>query len=203
MKSNRTRNSASSADDCDDFEPISLDSPTSYCAEIPMETASAFSISTEETIPQTNANRSYSQNRSRAFREDHGLQERKQQKQRFWMIVKVLMRYLKKKDSDLYQTARNTLGECAKRHVMSHKGYSDVIESVNRELKMIVGLRYWERAEKHVDNHLVKQAHDTKKRIEEDRLQKKRFWMQSLKNSPKGAVAFCGTAKLGWRQRIT
>ncbi|CAJ1946413.1 unnamed protein product [Cylindrotheca closterium] len=97
---------------------------------------------------------------------------RKRQKQRVWMIVRSLMRYLETKDYGLYKTARTILGDCAKRHVLKDKGYTNLIDSVQSELKRAVGTRYWERAERHVSNRRV-----TIKAIEETKLRKHRFWM--------------------------
>lgn len=107
-------------------------------------------------------------------------EERKLQKQRFWMAVKVLMRYLKKKNPMVHERARHALGDCAKRHVMNDARYADLIESSQRELIAIVGVRYWERAEQHVANSLVHNPANERRQLmqAEEKLRKKRFWLQ-------------------------
>ncbi|KAL3939896.1 MAG: hypothetical protein SGBAC_005470 [Bacillariaceae sp.] len=87
-------------------------------------------------------------------------EERKLRKQRFWMVVRVLMRYVEKKDAALYQKARAALQECARRNILKEDRFRNLIESVQRELKQTVGTRYWRRAERHVGKHLIQKANE-------------------------------------------
>ena len=156
-------------DDCgNDFEPLSLDATTSF-PETQIETLLPLFENTRGSEDITAQQWKRSSKRSNENRlGDAG----KRRKQRFWMIVRVLMRYLERKDTDLYNKARNILGDCATHHVLKDDEFTNLTESVQRELIRTVGTRYWERAERHASNHLI-----TMKAIEETKLRKHRFWM--------------------------
>lgn len=170
-------NGMSSTDISDnDFELLSFDSSASYDSDNPIEILSSGS----DCKSTQNAKQFCNDPLRREFPcNDHQqLEDRNQQKRRFWMIVRTLMRYLKKKSRHLHERAQNALGDCAKGNVMKDEGYTNVVESVHRELVLIVGVRYWERAEQHIDNYLAKKANERNQLLREEKLRKQRFWMQ-------------------------
>ncbi|KAL3939895.1 MAG: hypothetical protein SGBAC_005469 [Bacillariaceae sp.] len=176
-------NAMSSSADCgSDIEPLSLDADTTSCmTESQIDTlAPLFAVNTTRRRSDvTTAQRHCKPSPVRScpsHEHPRQVEIRKRRKKRFWMIVKVLMRYLEKKDSYLYGKARNTLGDCAKRHVMNDEQCINLIDSVQRELKRIVGTVYWDRAERHVAKHLLTNPKENPQ-IEEKKLQKQRFWM--------------------------
>jgi hypothetical protein len=148
--------------DSTDCEPLSLDSSNTGCfCENQVEAVSHFvnnnGVGVGVGITGNNCKRSYK--RSSPSKENRLVaEERKLRKERFWMLVRVLMRYVEKKDIILFKKARATLENCAHRNVRKEPRFTNLIESVQRELKHTVGTRYWRRAEHHVAKHLLKQA---------------------------------------------
>lgn len=151
MEADENQENAQSSNADHDFEPISLSSNT-------------FSCDTQVEAPSTFASYNSTSRRpckrSCPSHENHQImeQERKLRKQRFWMVVRVLMRYIEKKDYVLYQKARATLQECEKRNLAKQEGFCNLVECVQRELKRTVGVRYWKRAQHHVAKHLLQKA---------------------------------------------
>ncbi|CAJ1946414.1 unnamed protein product [Cylindrotheca closterium] len=156
-------------DDYTDFEPLSLDSSSSDCL-CENQTAEALSHFASSNRGDNIMTSTTSHKRASSYRrssssschhskENHLVtEERKLRKQRFWMLVRVLMRYVEKKDVILYKKARATLENCATRNVRKEPRFVNLIESVQRELKHTVGTRYWRRAEHHVAKHILKKA---------------------------------------------
>mmetsp|Transcript_26198 Transcript_26198/g.63855 ORF Transcript_26198/g.63855 Transcript_26198/m.63855 type:complete len:449 (-) Transcript_26198:116-1462(-) len=138
-----------------DFEPLSLDSNTGYFSETQVEALSHFADNGVGDGITDNSKRSCRSNENQLV-----VEEQKLRKQRFWMVVRVLMQYIEKKDTELAKKARATLEDCAKRNVMKEDRFTNLIESVQRELKQTVGARYWRRAEHYVAKHLLKKANE-------------------------------------------
>jgi hypothetical protein len=87
--------------------------------------------------------------------------EKRLRKQRFWMLVRVLMRYLEQKDCDMYIQAKETIQDCIKRNRRREHGYRrSLTQVIAVKLKQVVGDDYWRRAETYLGYILAKEADD-------------------------------------------
>jgi len=157
-----------------DFEPLSLDSSTNHFTDSQAEVLSRF-FSHDNNSQQCKR----PSKRSRSSNENQLAEERKLRKQRFWMLVRVLMRDVEENDSELYKKARTVVEECARRNVNKEERFVDLIASVQRELKRAVGIAYWKRAKRHVAKHLLKKAYE---KVYEDALAKEASSFRSLED---------------------
>jgi hypothetical protein len=87
-------------------------------------------------------------------------EEKKLRRRRFWMLIRVLMKYIQHNDPSLYTKARETIEDCAQRKENNEERFTNLPESVQRELKRVVGVGNWRRAESHLMKMLVKKAED-------------------------------------------
>lgn len=179
MEANENQGNAQSshADLGNDFEPLSLDANTSYFSDTQVEALSQFVSNVSTTGINTSIYTRQCKRSCPPNENNHVDEERKLRKKRFWMLVRVLMRYIEKKDSSLYIKARATLKDCAKRNSMKEDHFTNLIESVQRELKQTVGIRYWRRAEHHVAKYLLTKANE---KAYEDALRKEAAFFGSL-----------------------
>lgn len=68
------------------------------------------------------------------------------QRARFFVLVKILFRYLKENDEDsLGSQARKIVLECTQRSRMGDKHYTPLVDVLERRLKMFVGPMHWRR----------------------------------------------------------
>eukprot|EP00980_Cylindrotheca_fusiformis_P014954 scaffold4095_cov117-Cylindrotheca_fusiformis.AAC.11 len=86
--------------------------------------------------------------------------EKRLRRKRFWMLVRVLMKYLQKKDPNLYLRARAALEDCVKRKERNEENFTNLPECVQRELKKVVGRDNWRRAKYYLTKHLIRQAEE-------------------------------------------
>jgi hypothetical protein len=82
--------------------------------------------------------------------------EAKARKERFLMFTRVLMKYLEQKDAAMHARAKAVIRECADKNKNKERGYESVTASMQKRLKDIVGVAYWNRAEAYL-NHFLKQ----------------------------------------------
>jgi hypothetical protein len=101
-------------------------------------------------------------NSSRASSKHRGLvdsAERKVRKERFWMLIGILMKSLEQKDRDLHLAAKAIIRDCIQRNKRHEPGYGSLTSSIRVSLKDVVGRTYWRRAESSLGHVLlVKQA---------------------------------------------
>jgi hypothetical protein len=100
--------------------------------------------------------------------------EKKLRKQRFWMLVRVLMRYLEHKDYDLYIEAKETIQDCIKRNRRREHGYRSLTKVIPVSLKEVVGDNYWRRAETYLGHILAKEADAEEYAAEQRKLRRRR-----------------------------
>ena len=80
--------------------------------------------------------------------------EKKIRRERFYMILRVLMKYLESKDRALYVTTKTAIHDCVARG----EDYGKLLESIKAEVKHIVGYRYWRKAESYLSQAILRQA---------------------------------------------
>ncbi|KAG7352985.1 hypothetical protein IV203_009033 [Nitzschia inconspicua] len=85
----------------------------------------------------------------------HKAKEDKVRKKRLWMIICVFMKYLMKRDKELYHYAKNLVSECVRRHRQGDQGYRSLTGSIQTCLKKEIGADYWKRSEDFVA-HLIR-----------------------------------------------
>jgi hypothetical protein len=81
--------------------------------------------------------------------------EEKIRKKRLWMIICVLMKYLMRKDNELYLQAKNLVRECVHRHRNGEEGYTSLSGSIQTSLKNQIGHVIWKRAESCIAKFLL------------------------------------------------
>jgi len=85
-------------------------------------------------------------------------EEKKLRKQRFWMLIHVLMKYLESKDSSLYLRAKTTIEDCVKRNGNKEEGFQSLSGCVQTSIKQVVGMTYWRKAEAYLARILIQRA---------------------------------------------
>jgi hypothetical protein len=100
--------------------------------------------------------------------------ERRLRKQRFWMLVRVLMRYLEHKDYDMYIEAKETIQDCIKRDRRREHGYRSLTKVIRVSLERVVGDHYWRRAKTYLGHILKKEADDEEYEAEQRELRRRR-----------------------------
>jgi hypothetical protein len=94
------------------------------------------------------------------FKKNPLKEERRLRRKRFWMLIRVLMKYMEHQDMRMFLKARATIHDCVQRHQRREKNYKKLIECVKRELKKLVGLRNWRLAEAYLTKILFKKAEE-------------------------------------------
>ena len=74
----------------------------------------------------------------------------KKRKQNFLLFTRVLMKYVEKKDQDLYLKIRRTIWECAMMNKSQVPGYESVTAIMKVRLEEVVSVQYWKRAEQYL-----------------------------------------------------
>lgn len=105
--------------------------------------------------------------------------EKRLKKQRFWMLVRVLMRYLQHKDYDMYIEAKETIQDCIKRNRRGEHGYRSLTKAIRVSLQKVVGDDYWSRAETYLRHILAKEA-DAKEYAAERRERRRKKRRQKI-----------------------
>ena len=86
--------------------------------------------------------------------------EKKLRQKRFWMLIRVLMKYLKQEDPSLYIKARLSIQTCVERQKIQDRNYRNLMENVQKDLKRLVGIRHWRKAESYLSRILLHHADD-------------------------------------------
>ena len=117
--------------------------------------------------------------------------ERKLRKERFWMLIRVLMKYLEKTEPGLYEQSKRIIEGCVQRNKNEKKKHSSssshrrrhhrlrsnksnhrdphyhdcmsLTRDVQKEVKQLVGVSRWRRAEAYLAKVLVKRAEEDDK----------------------------------------
>lgn len=84
--------------------------------------------------------------------------ENRIRRKRFWTIVQFLMNHLLEVDPCLYVEAKLTIQDAIRREKGQNYYHRNVIGRVKRDLKEVVGLRQWRRAESHLFSILKNNA---------------------------------------------
>ena len=77
-------------------------------------------------------------------------EQKKVSKEQFLMFIKVLMKYLEKKDPMMHSRAKQVIRECAERNKKKERGFESVTASMKTPLRKTVGESYWNRAEEYL-----------------------------------------------------
>jgi ankyrin repeat protein len=100
-----------------------------------------------------------------------GEQERKKQKEKFFLFTEILTESLEKEDPALHAKVKATMDDCKKRSEQGELGYEYVTTSMRIRLKEAVNHGHWERAETDLEKALV-QKEEERRQKEEERRQK-------------------------------
>ena len=82
--------------------------------------------------------------------------EKQLRRERFWMLIGLLMKNLEQKDPEMYFKAKMTIKECVKRFKTREPAYRSLTGSVRVAVKEIVGPVHWRRAEHRLANALAR-----------------------------------------------
>ena len=85
-------------------------------------------------------------------------EENRIRRKRFWTIVQFLMNHLREVDPCLYVEAKLIIQDAMRRERGQNHYHRNVIGRVKRDLKEVVGLRQWRRAESHLFSILKNNA---------------------------------------------
>jgi hypothetical protein len=85
-------------------------------------------------------------------------EETKLRKARFWMLIRVLMKYLEHKDPDMYLKAKAMIKDCVQRNRNREEGYHSLSGVIQTSVKQVVGVSYWRRAESYLSKIIIKRA---------------------------------------------
>lgn len=133
-----------------EYEPISLNDSSSE----------GLTTSDVETLSSILLGGDRKRGASRKKSPDPIKEEKTLRRKRLWMLIRVLMKYIQNKDAALYAKARAKIEECAQRKERNEERFTNLPESVQRELKRVVGIDNWRRAESYMGKLLIRQAED-------------------------------------------
>ena len=80
----------------------------------------------------------------------------KQEKDRFLLFTKVLIRYLEQKDKEMFHRAKSVIRECAEKNKSKDPQYLSLTKSMQVRLRATVGPDYWRKAEEYLNHFLAK-----------------------------------------------
>ena len=101
-------------------------------------------------------------------------EEKKIRRERFYMLLRVLMKYLETKDHKLFLKAKAAINDCVERSDKPEDGFKVLSSQITRSVKRIVGDSNWRRAESYLAKTILQQAitdessADAKSRMEEE-----------------------------------
>eukprot|EP00339_Tiarina_fusa_P023101 CAMPEP_0116997668 /NCGR_PEP_ID=MMETSP0472-20121206/1023_1 /TAXON_ID=693140 ORGANISM="Tiarina fusus, Strain LIS" /NCGR_SAMPLE_ID=MMETSP0472 /ASSEMBLY_ACC=CAM_ASM_000603 /LENGTH=345 /DNA_ID=CAMNT_0004696617 /DNA_START=301 /DNA_END=1338 /DNA_ORIENTATION=- len=84
-------------------------------------------------------------------------EELKLRRDRFWMLIRVLMKYLEKTEPAMFLQARKIIEDCMRRN-KQRKDYQSLTQNIQTEIKQLVGINRWRRAEAYLAKILIKRA---------------------------------------------
>lgn len=82
-----------------------------------------------------------------------GTFKRRQQKEKFVIVMRVLLKHLESMEPDLFTHVRAVIQDCVYRNQRNEHGFESVTESVRERLEIIVPREYWEQAEHLCENN--------------------------------------------------
>lgn len=92
------------------------------------------------------------------------LDEKRIRRERFYLILRVLMKYLETSNPPLYSRAREAINDCVTRHDNHEDGKESLCESIKRKVKQVVGDTNWRKAEAYLSREIMQQAHKEARR---------------------------------------
>lgn len=116
-------------------------------------TASVSSFATD----QSSSNATY-----RASNTSLSKEHKKRTKRNFRTFAKLLMRFLEKRDTQIFRAAQEVIRGCEERKLRGEVGYESVTENVQLHLRKVVGDTYWREARRlHEDSLLQRSQSDS------------------------------------------
>jgi len=88
------------------------------------------------------------------------LDEKKLRRERFYMLLRLLMKYLELSNRPLYIKAKQAIDDCIARNEKHEEGYESLSESIKRTVKQVVGDTNWRKAESYLAKAILQQAHN-------------------------------------------
>ena len=79
----------------------------------------------------------------------------KKRKERFLLFIRVLMKYVEKKDHELYLKIKRIIWECAMKVKNQVPGYENATASMKLRLEEVVSVKYWKRANQYLAHFLA------------------------------------------------
>jgi hypothetical protein len=86
------------------------------------------------------------------------LDEKRIRRERFYLLLRVLMKYLENSNPPLYSMAREAINDCVTRHDNHEEGYESLCDSIKRSVKQVVGDTNWRKAEAYLSREIMHQA---------------------------------------------
>jgi hypothetical protein len=87
-------------------------------------------------------------------------EEKERRRTRFWMVIRILMKYLENWDPNAFVKARDVLQNFAKLKKTSGIIHLDFHKSIKRGLIKVAGKKAWSKSESHLTKILVQKADD-------------------------------------------
>lgn len=83
-------------------------------------------------------------------------EEKTIRRERFYMILRVVMKYIESKDVGLYLRAKNSIERCISYNQAHKRGYGNLYQSIKKSVRTLVGERVWRKAETHVCKVIIR-----------------------------------------------
>merc|ERR1712071_107594 len=81
----------------------------------------------------------------------------KQQEKNVYIFMRILMKYLKRKDPNMHTRAKHLMKKCVKKNNAGDPAFSNLIQSMQTRLKQLVGPQYWKKTEGYLTQFLQQQ----------------------------------------------
>jgi hypothetical protein len=96
-------------------------------------------------------------------------EETKTRQERFWMLIRVLMKYLQAKRPELYDQAKHIVSDCWRHEKKRREGFRALQRNITAQMKELVGSHTWRKSENYLFGILASRARleDETARLEE------------------------------------
>mmetsp|Transcript_33755 Transcript_33755/g.48876 ORF Transcript_33755/g.48876 Transcript_33755/m.48876 type:complete len:704 (-) Transcript_33755:316-2427(-) len=98
--------------------------------------------------------------------------ERKNQKEKFLMFTKVLMKYLENKDPELHARAKIVIKDCAEKNKAKDPAYKSLTTAMQKRLRECVGEIYWKKADDYLKHFLKTKIEQQKKQRQKEEIER-------------------------------
>ena len=85
-------------------------------------------------------------------------EEQKIRKERFWMLIRVLLKYLELKQPTLYDPAKRIIAKCGQQAKKHNESFQVMQKNIQTQLKELVGRKAWRKSESYLFEILSRKA---------------------------------------------